>query len=51
MCEKCDAIDGKIARYRKISEGITDQPTLDGIDKLIAEMKAEKSALHPERSK
>jgi hypothetical protein len=49
MCEKCVEIDSKIERYRRLSAGLTDPPTLDGIRKLIEQMKAQKAALHPEQ--
>jgi hypothetical protein len=47
VCEKCIEIDAKIDHYHRLSGWITDQPTLDGIKKLIAQMEAEKLALHP----
>ena len=49
MCEKCVEIDEKIERYQRVSSGINDQLTIDGIKKLIEQMKAEKVALHPEQ--
>jgi hypothetical protein len=45
MCDKCVELDGKIEHYRSLSSRITDQPTLDGIKKLIEEMNAQKAAL------
>jgi FAD/FMN-containing dehydrogenase len=48
MCEKCVELDGKISHYRRLAIGITDRRTLDGIQKLIEEMKAQKTALHPD---
>jgi hypothetical protein len=50
MCEKCVELDRKIEDYRRMSSRITDQPTLDGIKKLIEKMKAQMAALHPEQS-
>jgi hypothetical protein len=50
MCDKCVELDSKIEHYRRLSAGITDQPTLDGIKKLIEEMNAQKAALHPEQT-
>jgi sulfur relay (sulfurtransferase) complex TusBCD TusD component (DsrE family) len=47
MCDKCVELDGKIEHYRSLSSRITDQPTLDGIKKL---MNAQKAALHPEQT-
>jgi hypothetical protein len=49
MCDKCVEIDRKIERYQRLSSGITDQLILDGIKKLIEQMKAQKAALHPEQ--
>jgi hypothetical protein len=48
MCEKCDDIDKKIERYEGIRSRIADQVTVDRIKELIAEMEAQKAALHPE---
>jgi hypothetical protein len=50
MCDKCVELDSKIEHYRRLSAGITDQPTLDGIKNLIEEMNAQKAALHPEQT-
>jgi hypothetical protein len=49
MCDKCIELDGKMERYQRLSSRITDQRTLDGIAGLIASMKAQKTALHPEQ--
>ena len=49
MCERCVEIDATIERYKRISGGTTDQPTLDAIEKLTDQLKAEKAALHPEQ--
>jgi hypothetical protein len=49
MCEKCVQIDEKIERCRNIQRSINDQATVEGVAKLIAELEAEKGALHPER--
>ena len=49
MCEKCVELDGKIEHYQRMSDRITDQPTLDGIKELIERMKAQKAVLHPEQ--
>jgi hypothetical protein len=50
MCEKCLEIDEKIERYRSILRSIRDEATVDGAEKLIADLEAQKAALHPERS-
>jgi hypothetical protein len=49
MCDKCVELDGKIEHYQRLSDRITDQSTLDGIKQLIARMKAQIAALHPEQ--
>ena len=48
MCEKCAEIDKTIEWYRKIQRSIADQKTIDGAEKLIANLEAKKAALHPE---
>jgi hypothetical protein len=48
MCDKCVEIDKSIERYRKIQRSIGDQVTVDRTKELIAELKAQKAALHPE---
>ena len=48
MCEKCDEIDQKIEKYTRIAHGVTDQLTLDRLKAAVAEMTAEKAALHPQ---
>jgi hypothetical protein len=49
MCDKCDEIDKTIERYRRIQQRILDQQLADGAQKLIAELEADKAALHPEQ--
>ena len=51
MCDRCIEIDATIERYRRISGGVTDQPTLDAIKKLSEQLKAEKATLHPEQQR
>jgi hypothetical protein len=48
MCEKCVEIDKTIERYRRIQRTIPDQVTVDRTKELIAELVAQKAALHPE---
>ena len=48
MCEKCVEIDKNIERYRLIQRTIADQVTVDRAKELIAELVAQKAALHPE---
>jgi hypothetical protein len=47
MCDKCAELDEKIRHYQRMAIHITDQLTLDGIKRLIEDMDAKKSALHP----
>ena len=47
MCEKCVEIDTTIKRYQGIRSRISDQFTVDRIKELIAELEAQKAALHP----
>ena len=49
MCDKCTELDKKIEHYQKLAARIFDPPTIEGINKLIEEMQAEKAKLHPER--
>jgi hypothetical protein len=41
MCEICVKLDDKMEHYLRLAYRVTDQRTLDGIEKLIAEMKAQ----------
>jgi len=50
MCEKCVDIDKAIERYRTIQRSIGDQVTVDRTKELIAELMAQKAALHPEQT-
>jgi hypothetical protein len=49
MCEKCIEIDVRIERYRNILGTMGDQATVDAAKQLIADLKDQKSALHPQR--
>lgn len=49
MCEKCVEIDEKIEHYRLIKRSIMDQLTVDRAKELIAELEAQKAALHPNK--
>ena len=44
MCDKCVELDRKIEHYRLLASRVTDQPTIDGIKKLIERMQAQKLA-------
>ena len=47
MCEKCEKIDRIIRRYRWIQRRILDRMTIDGTQKLIEQLEAERRGLHP----
>jgi hypothetical protein len=49
MCDACDELDEKIEHYKKVRSAMTDQLTIERIKALIAELEAQKAALHPER--
>jgi hypothetical protein len=49
MCEKCVELDGRIANYQRIASRITDQQTIEGIKRLVADLQPRKAALHPEQ--
>jgi hypothetical protein len=48
MCDKCVDLDKKIDHYASLGSFMTDPQTIEGINKLIEEMKAQKVQLHPE---
>jgi hypothetical protein len=47
MCEICIELDIKIDRYKRLGLQINDQLTIDRIKLLVAELEAQKVALHP----
>lgn len=49
MCEKCVEIDKRTERYRRLLLGVGDQVTVDRAKELIADLEAQKIALHPEK--
>lgn len=48
MCDKCVELDEKIQHYERIGSALNDQLTVDRIRELVEQMRAQKSALHPE---
>ena len=48
MCWKCEEIEKSILHYRTLGARVTDKQTLDGMQKLIDLLEAEKKDLHPE---
>jgi hypothetical protein len=51
MCERCAELDERLRRYRRISDSINDQLTIDRIKGMIDDLEAQKAALHPEQKK
>jgi hypothetical protein len=49
MCDKCQQLEKKIARYRKVAYSINDRETIDRLNELIKDMEAEKAKLHPDQ--
>jgi hypothetical protein len=49
MCDKCVELDKKLEQYRRIASSITDQLTIDRINKVIKDTIAEKARLHPDQ--
>jgi hypothetical protein len=48
MCTKCDEINAKLIRYRRIASQINDKTLQDGLAELQEKLLAEKASLHPE---
>lgn len=48
MCEQCNQIDIKIARYRRLANGAADKPMIEHLRAFIAGLEAERGRLHPE---
>jgi N-methylhydantoinase A/oxoprolinase/acetone carboxylase beta subunit len=48
MCDKCVELDEKIRHYERIRSAIIDRQAIDGIRQLIEQIKARKSAFHPD---
>jgi|HubBroStandDraft_2_1064218.scaffolds.fasta_scaffold3433850_1 hypothetical protein len=51
MCDKCEEIEAKVARYRRLADGINDKPTIEQLSALVRNLETEKMALHPEPEK
>jgi hypothetical protein len=51
MCEQCKELDVKIEHYQRIARNISDQKTIDGLTRLVAELREKRAALHPEPSR
>jgi hypothetical protein len=51
MCDKCQELEKKIERFRRLALAINDPLTIDRFNQLISDTKAEKAKLHPEQEK
>ena len=51
MCDKCQELEKKIERYRRLASSINDQLTIDRFNQRIKETEAEKAKLHLEQQK
>jgi hypothetical protein len=51
MCEKCVELDKRLEQYRRLAASITDQLTIDRLNKAIKDTVAEKAKLHPDQKK
>jgi hypothetical protein len=51
MCEKCKELDQSIEHYRRLSQSITDQPTIDRFKEAIGNLFDQKLALPASRTK
>ena len=48
VCDKCAALDKKIYHYEQILISIGDRVTVERLHAMIADLQAQKVALHPE---
>jgi hypothetical protein len=49
MCDKCQELEKKIERYRRIAFSINDRETIDRFNELIKGTEVEKAKLHPDQ--
>src|SRR5258708_36195663 len=49
MCDKCAKLDKKIEHYETILVSIGDRATVERLMAMIADLQAQKAALHPEK--
>jgi hypothetical protein len=48
MCSKCVELDRKIEHCRRLASSSLDQNTVNGLEALIEQLRAERVALHPD---
>jgi hypothetical protein len=47
MCDRCHAIDAKIARYRRLADIVShDMTTLEHLNAFILDLESDRTALH-----
>ena len=46
MCEKCQRLEKKIERYRRVANSINDRLTINRLNELIKDMEDEKAKIH-----
>lgn len=46
MCKQCDEIAAKIARYRRMANGIKNKSVLERLNSYILDLEAEATGLH-----
>ena len=51
MCRKCEELEEKVERYRRIRDRVLDDLVAAGITRLIEEAEAEKATLHARQSR
>jgi hypothetical protein len=51
MCDKCQELEKKIERYRRLTFSINDRLTIDRFNQLIKDTEAEKAKLHPDQQR
>ena len=49
MCDKCGELDKKIEHYETMLVSIGDPVTVERLMAMIADLRAQKAALHPEQ--
>jgi len=51
MCEQCINLDHRIRNYQQLAQALASKTILEGVAKSIAELEAQKLALHPKPEK
>jgi hypothetical protein len=46
MCDKCKELDQRIEQYGRLSQSVTDQPTIDRFQEVIRDLHDQKLSLH-----